>query len=79
MITTIACHVAMTHDGINPDTAPIWTDAEGNEYRVASGVIDGCKATDHTAATPDAVTIMIGPPGLEALAAMGLSVKEAEV
>jgi hypothetical protein len=78
-VTTIACPVAMTHPEINPESAPIWTDAEGNEYRVASGVIEDCKATRHKLAKPDKITIMIDLPGLEALAAMGLSVKEVEV
>lgn len=73
MTTTIACPIAMTHDGVNPDSAPIWADAEGNEYRVASGVIDGCEPTEHTLATPDSITIIVGLPGLEALAAMGLT------
>lgn len=73
MTTTIACPISMTHDGINPDSAPIWVDADGNQYRVASGFIDGCEATEHQTATPSAVTILIGPPGLAALAAMGLT------
>ena len=78
MITTIACPVAMTHPEV-PDTAPIWVDAGGNEYRVASGIIDACEATEHQTATPDVVTILTNLPGLEALAAMGLSAKEAVV
>ena len=79
MIVTIACPISMTHDGINPDSAPIWVDAAGNQYRVASGIIDGCEATEHQTATPDAVTILIGLPGVEALHSIGLSPEEAEV
>jgi len=78
MITTIACPVAMTHPEV-PDTAPIWVDAGGNEYRVSSGIIDECNATRHKLAKSDKITIMIDLPGLEALAAMGLSTKEATV
>lgn len=78
MITTIACPAAMTHPEV-PDAAPVWVDAEGNEYRVASGVIDDCKATRHKLAKPDKITIMTDIPGLEALSAMGLSAKEAVV
>lgn len=78
-VTTIACPVAMTHDAVNVATAPIWTDAEGNEYRVTSGVIEDCKATRHKLAKPDKITIMTDIPGLEALSAMGLSAKEAVV
>jgi hypothetical protein len=73
MTVTIACPLGLSHDAINTDTAPIWVDAAGNQYRVASGVIDGCEATEHQTATPSAVTILIGPPGLAALAAMGLT------
>lgn len=78
MITTIACPAAMTHPEV-PDAAPVWVDAEGNEYRVASGIIEDCKATRHNLANPDKITIMIDMPGLEALAAMGLFIKENEV
>jgi len=78
MITTIACPAAMTHPEV-PDAAPVWVDASGNEYRVASGVIDGCKATRHKLAKPDKITIMTDIPGLEALSAMGLFAKEAVV
>ena len=78
-VTTIACPVAMTHDAVNVATAPIWVDAAGNQYRVASGIIDGCEATEHQAATPDAVTILIGLPGVEALHSIGLSPEGAEV
>lgn len=73
MTVTIACPPGLSHDAINADTAPIWADAGGNQYRVASGVIDGCEATPHTLATPSAITILIGPPGLDALATMGLT------
>jgi hypothetical protein len=72
MIVTIACPISMTHDGINPDSAPIWVDAAGNQYRVASGIIDGCEATSHQTATPDAITVIFGVTGLAALATMGL-------
>lgn len=78
MITTIACPVAMTHPEVL-DAAPVWVDAGGNEYRVASGIIEDCTATRHKLAKPDKITIMTDIPGLEALSAMGLSAKEAVV
>lgn len=79
MIVTIACPISMTHDGINPDSAPIWVDAAGNQYRVASGVIDGCEATEHQTAAPDVVTVIFGVTGLEALATMGLQPMETTI
>lgn len=77
MITTIACPISMSHPDIS-DTSPVWVDAMGNEYRVASGIIGGRKATKKTVASPDAITILIGLPGIEALHSMGLSAKEAD-
>lgn len=72
MITTIACPLGLEHPAVNPDTAPIWQDAAANQYRVASGMLDGIEPTEHTTATPDAITIIVGMDGLAALAAMGL-------
>ena len=71
MIVTIACPVHLSHAEIDPLTAPIWIDAVGNEYRVASGLIDVAQ-TDHSVATPDRLTIVVAQDGLTALAQMGL-------
>lgn len=74
MATTIACPINQQHQEINPDTAPIWVDSFGNEYLVASGVIQG-EPTEHTVATPEKITIISNMEGLDALFLMGLSPK----
>ena len=69
---TIACPISMTHPEVDQDSAPIWVDAKGNEYRVASGRLEGYTATESSVASPLRVTIVIGTDGLFALSDMGL-------
>lgn len=76
MIVTIACPMGLEHPEVAADS-PVWVDATGNEYRVASGVVEGIDPTEWTEAAPDRVTIIVGMEGLAALAAMGLSKAEA--
>jgi hypothetical protein len=87
-ITTIALPPSMDHPNVNPETAPIWLDAEGNEYLVASGLLndpldeDGNPipyvTSDSIEAQPDRLNVVVGMDGLEALAAMGLTKAETE-
>lgn len=76
--TTIACPVGMDHPGVDPATAPIWLDAAGNEYRIASGVIPDAEPTEWTTAAPDRVTVIVGMDGFSALSMMGLMAKPVE-
>lgn len=71
---TIACPLAMDHPEVNKEFAPVWIDSTGNEYFVASGVIEG-EATEDTQADPSRITIITGVDGLSALATMGLTPK----
>jgi hypothetical protein len=84
-IVTIACPPGFTDPNVDPETAPIWIDANGIEYRVASGLLDGYALekdaeaiTDETIkpamAQPDRVNVVVGMDGLDALAAMGLTI-----
>jgi hypothetical protein len=74
-IVTIACPPGFADPNV-ADNAPIWVDANGIEYMVASGLLDGCTASDPIEAQPNRVNIVVGMDGLAALAAMGLTVKE---
>jgi hypothetical protein len=86
--TTIALPPSMTDPNVNPETAPIWLDADGNEYLVASGQLDEpldedgnpipYVTSDPIEAQPDRLNVVVGMDGLSALAAMGLTVKEVE-
>jgi hypothetical protein len=76
-IVTIACPVGFTDENV-AENAPIWLDANGVEYKVASGMLEGYMTSEPIEATPDRVTVVVGMNGLEALAAMGLTVKESE-
>ena len=79
-ITTLACPPDMTDPNIDPATAPIWVDADGSEYMVASGYLDGDYVTsDPILAEPDRINAVVGMNGLDALAAMGLTPKPEEV
>jgi hypothetical protein len=72
-ITTLACPPDMSDPNIDPATAPIWVDAEGNQYMVASGYLDGeYETSDPILAEPDRINAVVGMMGLDALAAMGL-------
>ena len=76
-VTTIACPIAMEHPEVQPE-APVWVDAAGNEYRIASGIVEGAETTEHTPAAPDRITIIVGMDGLSALAVMGLHSQEVQ-
>jgi hypothetical protein len=76
-IVTIACPVGFTDENV-VDNAPIWLGANGVEYKVASGMLEGYTTSDPIEATSDRVNVVVGIDGLEALAAMGLTVKESE-
>jgi hypothetical protein len=54
---------------------PIWLDANGIEYQVVSGLLEGYTASDSLQARADRVNVVVGINGLDALAAMGLVVK----
>ncbi len=82
---TIACPHGFTDPSVDPATAPIWTDGV-NDYQVASGPLDGYVlidggepvpyiTSDPIQAAPDRVNVVVGMSGLDALAAMGLTVK----
>jgi hypothetical protein len=60
----------------DPQYAPIWTDGT-TDYLVASGLSDEpLETSDPITAQPDRVNIVVGMDGLDALAAMGLVVKD---
>ncbi len=73
--TTIACPDGFTDPNVNPETAPVWTDGV-NDYQVASGPMEGYITSEPIQAQPDRVNVVVGMSGLDALAAMGLVVKE---
>lgn len=70
---TIACPPGFTDPNVDPATAPVWVDANNNEYQVASGLLDGYTTSDPILAQPDRVNVVVGMDGLVALAAMGLT------
>ena len=74
-IVTIACPSGFTDPNV-AENAPIWVDANGVEYAVASGPLDGYETSDPIQAQADRVNVVVGMDGLAALAAMGLTVKE---
>ena len=76
-IVTIACPVGFTDENV-AENAPIWVDANGVEYQVASGLLEGYTTSEPVGATSDRMNVVVGMSGLEALAAMGLTVKESE-
>jgi hypothetical protein len=88
-IVTIACPPTFTDSNV-VENAPIWLDANGVEYAVASGLLDGYTleedgeiipyvTSDPIEAQPDRVNVIVGMNGLAALAAMGLTVKPSEL
>ena len=77
-IVTIALPLGFTHPEVNPETAPVWVDAEGFEYLMASGLIEA-EATEETTASPDRITVVVGMPGLDAAKLMGLSLPDEEL
>lgn len=76
-IVTIARPVGFTDENI-VENAPIWLDANGIEYKVASGLLEGYTTSEPIEATSDRINVVVGMNGLDALAAMGLTVKESE-
>lgn len=74
-VTTIACPPGFTDHNV-AENAPIWLDANGIEYKVASGSLEGYTTTEPIPAQPDRVNVVGGMNGLDALAAMGLNLKE---
>ena len=76
-IVTIACPPNFTDPNV-ADNAPIWVDANGVEYKVASGLLEGYTTTEPVQAQADRVNVIVGMDGLAALAAMGLTVKDIE-
>lgn len=75
-ITTVAVPIAMTHSFVDQATAPVWIDSLGNQYQIASGMLaNPIDSTDHTVATPNQITVIVGVEGLTALAQMGLTPK----
>ena len=73
--TTIACPQGFTDPNVDQATAPIWTDGT-DDYQVASGPMEGYTTSEPIQATPDRVNVVVGMSGLDALAAMGLTLKE---
>lgn len=78
---TIACPQGLSDPNIDSKTAPIWTDGV-NYYHVSSGflLVDGGEfapyvTSDPIQAAPDRVNVVVGMSGLDALSAMGLTVK----
>ena len=72
-ITTLACPPSISDPNIDPATAPVWVDAEGNQYLVASGFLDGeYETSDPILAEPDRLNVVVVMDGLSALAEMGL-------
>jgi len=76
-VTTIACPPGFTDPNVDPATAPIWTDGT-TDYQVASGLLEGYTTSDPIQAQTDRVNVVVGMNGLDALAAMGLVVKNGE-
>ena len=74
---TIACPHGFIDPNVDPATAPIWTDGT-DDYQVASGPMEGYTTSEPIQAAPDRVNVVVGMSGLNALAAMGLAVKNAE-
>lgn len=74
-VTTISCPPGFTDPNVS-EYAPIWVDANGVDYRIASGPMDGYTTSDPIQAQPDRVNVVVGMAGIAALAAMGLTVKE---
>ena len=73
-IVTIVCPPKFTDPNVDPATAPIWTDGT-TDYQVASGLLEGYTTTEPIQAQEDRVNVVVGMDGLDALAAMGLVVK----
>ena len=76
-IVTIACPPGFADPNVDPATAPIWTDGT-TDYHVASGLLEGYTTTEPLQAQAGRVNVIVGMNGLDALAAMGLTLKQIE-
>ena len=77
-ITTMACPTTMSDPNIDPADSPVWVDARGNQYYIASGVLDGdYQNTYPVPAQHDRINIVLDMDALDALAAMGLTANKA--
>ena len=74
-VTTIACPLGFTDPNIDRAISPTWTDGI-IDYQVASGLLEGYTTTYPIQAQADRVNVVVGMNGLDALAAMGLVVKD---
>jgi hypothetical protein len=74
-IVTIACARGAVDPNVDYTSAPIWLDSAGIEYRVASGPMDGYTTSEPIQARQNRVNVVVGMSGVDALAAMGLTVK----
>ena len=73
-IVTIALPNGFEDPNVDPATAPVWEDAAGNAYLIASGILEGeYETSDPILAEPDRENVVVGMDGLSALAAMGLT------
>lgn len=72
-IIVIACPIALTCELLS-DTAPIWVDVNGNQYRVASGLFDTIPetVTSEVKTVDGTLQIVYSNSGLETLVQMGL-------
>lgn len=70
---TIVCPIALTCEYLT-ESAPIWVDAQGNKYRVASGIFDEpiAEATYDIKPADNTLQAVYGESGLDILAQMGL-------
>ena len=76
-IVTIACPPGFADPNVDPITAPIWTDGT-TDYQVASGLLEGYTTTEPLQAQANRVNVIVGMTGINALAAMGLTLKQIE-
>jgi hypothetical protein len=76
-IVTIACPPGFSDPNVS-DLAPIWVDANGVEFRIASGLLEGYEWVEPAVAQAGRINIVTGMDGLSALAAMGLTPKDSE-
>ena len=76
-IITIACPRGFTDPNVDPATATIFTDGT-MDYHVASGLLEGYTTTEPLQAQAGRVNVIVGMNGLDALAAMGLVLKDIE-
>ena len=76
-IVTIACPPGFADPNVDPATAPIWTDGT-TDYHVASGLLEGYTTTEPIQARADRANVIVGMTGINALAAMGLTLKQIE-